>query len=141
MSVVPYKRFELVKLGRVNNTPDDFSHVVLFLEIGRHDAVKFHDVEDGLARLYERYVNAFLGIQICDDAARYAQRMMIVLRVVVCDPGLAGMDVGTAKLLRADDLAGRGLHKRRTAEKNRPLISDNDCLIRHRRHVSATRRA
>jgi hypothetical protein len=90
------QRFELVKLGRINNSPDNFSHVILFLEVGRHDAVKFRDVENRLARLYERYVDAFPGIQICDDTARYAQRMMIVLGVVVCYPRLAGMNVRAA---------------------------------------------
>ncbi len=55
--------------------------------------------------------------------------MMIVLRVVVCDPGLARMDVGTAQILSGDHLAGRGLHKRRAAEKDGSLIFDDYCLI------------
>ncbi len=36
---VAIQGLELIKLGRINNASDDFSHVVLFLEIGRHNAV------------------------------------------------------------------------------------------------------
>ena len=66
---------------------------------------------------------------------------MIVEREVVGDAGHAGVDVGAAQLLGRHDLAGRGLDERRTAEKDRPLLLDDDRLVRHRRHVRAARRA
>jgi len=47
------------------------------------------------------------------------------------------MDVGAAQFLGADDLAGRGLDQRRTAEKDRPLLLHDDGLVRHRRLVGA----
>src|SRR5262245_40073858 len=120
---------ELVKLGRINNAPDDFPHVILLFEIDWHDAIELRNIENRLARLYERYVDVLFGIQVCDDTARNAQSMMIVLRIVIRHPGLASMDVGAAQVFRADHFAGRGLHKRRATKKDRPLISDDDCLV------------
>ena len=51
------------------------------------------------------------------------------------------MDVGPTQFLRRDHLADRGLHQRRSAEKNRALIAHDDALIRHRRDISAPRGA
>ena len=51
------------------------------------------------------------------------------------------MDVGAAQLLGGDDLAGRRLDQRRAAEKDRPLLADDDRLVGHRRHVGAAGRA
>ena len=47
------------------------------------------------------------------------------------------MHVGAAKLFGGDDFAGRGLHQRRPAEKDRALIAHDDALVRHRRHIGA----
>ena len=49
---------------------------------------------------------------------RDADRVRIVLRIVIGDARLPRMDIGTAELLRGDDLAGRGLHQRRPAEED-----------------------
>ena len=66
---------------------------------------------------------------------------MVVQREVVGDAGHARVDVGAAQLLGRHDLAGRGLHERRAAEEDRPLLLDDDRLVRHRRHVGAAGRA
>ena len=66
---------------------------------------------------------------------------MVVLREVVGHAGHAGVDVGAAQLLGRHDLAGRGLHERRTAQKDRSLLLDDDRLVRHRGHVGAARGA
>ena len=47
------------------------------------------------------------------------------------------MHIGAAEFFGGDDLAGRGLHQRRSAEKNRALIAHDDALVRHRRHIGA----
>ena len=51
------------------------------------------------------------------------------------------MDIGAAEVLRRDDLAGRGLHQRRAAEKDGALVADDDRLVRHGRDIGAARRA
>ena len=43
----------------------------------------------------------------------HAERMAVVVGVVVGDARGAGMDVGAAQILGADDLADRRLHQRR----------------------------
>jgi len=51
------------------------------------------------------------------------------------------MHVGAAEFFRRHDLAGRGLHQRRAAEKDGALIAHDDALVRHRRNIGAARRA
>ena len=51
------------------------------------------------------------------------------------------MHVGAAELLGGDDLAGRGLHQRRPAEKDGALVAHDDALVRHCRHIGAAGRA
>ncbi|CKR69440.1 Uncharacterised protein [Mycobacterium tuberculosis] len=60
---------------------------------------------------------------------------------MVGDTGRARVQVATAKFLGRDDLAGGRLHQWRTAEEDRALLTDDDGLVTHRRHISATRRA
>ena len=48
------------------------------------------------------------------------------------------MDLAAAELLGGDDLAGRGLHQRRPAEEDRPLLLDDHGLVAHRRDVGTT---
>ena len=45
--------------------------------------------------------------------------MLVIERLVIRDPGAAGVDVGPAQLFSRDVLAGRSLHERRAAEEDR----------------------
>ena len=47
------------------------------------------------------------------------------------------MHVGAAEFFRRHDLAGRRLHQRRSAEKDRALVAHDDALVRHRRDIGA----
>jgi len=76
-----------------------------------------------------------------DDAPCDPNRMGVVLCIVIGDAGLARMHVGASELFGCHHLAGRGLHQRRTAEKDRALVAHNNALVRHRWHVGATGRA
>ena len=63
--------------------------------------------------------------------------MLVVFGEVVGDAGEPRVDVGAAELLGGDFLAGRRLHERRAAEKDRAGALDDDGLVGHRRHVGA----
>src|ERR1700722_18921334 len=67
--------------------------------------------------------------------------MGVVFGVVIGNAGCPAMHIGSAALLGGYDCAGRGLPQWRSAEKYRPLISYNDRLVGHRRHVGAASRA
>ena len=67
--------------------------------------------------------------------------MAVVVGEVVGHAREPRVHVAATELLGADDLADRGLHQRRTAEKDRALVLDDDRLVAHRRHVGAARRA
>ena len=131
------ERLELVELGAVDQARDHLAHVVLLLQVDRHDAVEFGRIVRRLARGQQRNVDGLFGIEIGDDAPRQRQRVVVVLRVMIGDARLARMHVGAAQLLRAHHLAGRGFDQRRPAEKNRALVLDDDGLVRHRRHIGA----
>ena len=70
-------------------------------------------------------------------APRDRERVMVVERVVVGDARLARVHLGAAEFLGGHDLAGRRLHERRAAEEDRALITHDDRLVAHGRHVGA----
>ena len=51
-----------------------------------------------------------------------AQGMRVVHRVVIGDARDAGVHLGAAQILGADDLAGRGFDQRRPAQEDRALV-------------------
>ena len=67
--------------------------------------------------------------------------MRVVEGIMIGDAGDARMNLGAAKILRRDDLAGGGLDERRTGQKDRALPAHDDRLVAHRRHIGAARRA
>ncbi len=81
------------------------------------------------------------GSEMAHRAPRDAERVGIVRRHVVGDAGGAAVHVGAAELLGAHLLAGRRLHQRRAAEKDRALAAHDDALVGHGRHVGAARGA
>ena len=85
--------------------------------------------------------SCFTVLQRGDDRPRELERVRVVFGQVVGDAGEPRVHVGAAQLLGGDFFAGRGLHERRPAEKDRPGALDDDRLVRHRRHVGAAGRA
>jgi hypothetical protein len=63
--------------------------------------------------------------------------MGVVFGVVIGDPGRSAVHIGAAEFLGGHDLAGRGLHEGRAGEKDRALVSHDDRLVGHRRHIGA----
>ena len=76
-----------------------------------------------------------------DDLAADRQGVLVRRRVVVGDARSARVHVGAAELLRGHVLPGRRLHERRAADEDRPRAPHDHRLVRHRRHVGATRGA
>ncbi len=60
---------------------------------------------------------------------------------MIGNAGQARVHVAAAEILGAHFLAGGGLHERRAAEKDRPLVTNDDRLVAHRGHVRAARGA
>ena len=81
------------------------------------------------------------GVQRRDDGARLLQRVVVVFGEVVGHAGEARMDVGAAQFFGGDLFAGGRFDQRRTAEKDRAGVLDDDRFVGHRRHVGAAGRA
>ena len=67
--------------------------------------------------------------------------MGVVVREVIDHARLPRVHVAAAERLGVDDLAGGGLHQRRTAEEDGALLAHDDRLVAHGRHVGAARGA
>src|SRR4029077_15963020 len=91
------ERLEFVELGNIDQPGNDLPHVVLLLQIDRHDAVEFGSVELGLPWLSETSIAFFPAVQSTDDLATERQCMAIVLGVVIRNTGFSGMHVSAAE--------------------------------------------
>ena len=131
---------ELVELAAVDDARDDFARLVGPARVGRDDPVDLLGRIERLARRLDLDRYALRAIEIADDPAGDAERMMVVQRIMVGNAGDPAVHLGAAELLGGDDFAGRGADQRRPAEKDRPLPAYDDQLVRHRRHIGAPRR-
>ena len=116
--------------------------VVGLARVGRNECRRDRRPDTSVLRRWrtgsdELRVRADRPRQSADDAARDAERMCVVLGQVIDDAGNPGVHFAAAEFLGADHFAGGGFHQRRTAEKNRALVADDDGFVAHRRHVSA----
>ncbi len=137
----PVKRLELVERGAVDKPRNHFADVVLLFQIGGHDTIELGGIVFRLGGLGDNNIIWLFRIKVGDDAAAQRQRMAVVLGQIVRNAGFFGVHLGAAEFFGADNLAGRGLHQRRTAEKDRALVLYDDGFVRHRRHVGAAGRA
>ncbi len=130
---------ELVERAAIHEAGDDLARVVLRRQRRRHDAVELGRVVGRRPGRGERDVRLLRRVQPGDDAAHDGERVAVVVRIVIGDAGLAGVDVGAAEVLRRDDLPGGGLHQRRAGQEDGALPLDDDGLVAHRRHIGAAR--
>src|ERR1700691_113602 len=63
------QRLELIEFGAIDQTRDHLTHIVLPLELDRHDAVELAGVVFRLCRLGERNVDRLFSVQPGDDLA------------------------------------------------------------------------
>ena len=112
---------ELVELAAVDEPGDDLAHLIGPAGVGRNDPVDLVGRVERLARRPDLERDALDAVEIADDAARDAERMVIVKGIVVGDPGDPAVHFGAAQFLGGDDLAGCRAHQGRPAEKDRAL--------------------
>ena len=134
-------RLELLQHRAVDDARDHLAHLERLARVGRDQAVQLARVVERRARLAHVELDPLVLVQVGDDPARQRQRVRVVLGQMVGHARDPGVHVAAAQILGRDHLAGRGLHQRRPAQEDRPLLLDDDRLVRHRRHVGATRRA
>jgi len=132
---------ELREAAAVDDPRDHLADVVGDAGVAGDDPVDLLGVVDGLVGGAEGDADGLLAVEGLDDAAGLGEGVAVVERVVVGDPGVAGVDVGAAELLGGHDLAGGGLHERRPPEEDGALPLDDDRLVAHRRDVGAARGA
>ncbi len=135
------KRFEFVQDGIVDQPRDNGTDVERLPRIGRRQAIKLRWLAHRVARRRQLNTCALADVEIGDDAAADGKRMVVIGRVVVGDAGTARVDLSAAQVFGAHHLPGRGLHERRSAEKDGSLIAHDDGLVGHRRHIGAARGA
>ena len=75
------------------------------------------------------------------DVSHDAQRIGVVLRIMIGHSGDPAMHVGSAKLFRRDFLSCSGFDQRRPAQKDRTLVANDNRLVAHGRHIGAAGRA
>jgi hypothetical protein len=63
------------------------------------------------------------AIQVSDDVPRDRKRILVVDGVVIRDARRPTVNIRTAQFLSRHFFARRGLHQRRPAEKDRPLLA------------------
>src|SRR6476620_640454 len=109
---------EFVEFASIHEARDKFSHVIRRATVGRNDGVQFLRRiarRDGPAQFNRRPLHR---VQTRDDAASGAERVSIVLSVVIGDARGAAVHIGAAEVFGADHLAGRRLDERRTGKKD-----------------------
>ncbi len=133
--------FELVELRTVDDPGNDFARVDLLAKVHRRDKLELLGRIEGFNRL--RPVDGALRrpVEVGDRSPRERKRMGIVTRQPVRDARDAGVKVSAAKVFGAHRLSGRRLDQGWPAQKDRALLVDDDCLVRHRRHIGAARGA
>ena len=134
---VSIQRLELIELRAVHGAGDDLAHVIGGAHVVGDDAVQLLGVQRRGARLAHVQRHMLDRVQVGHDRANDLERMLIVLGHMVDHAGTTPVGVGAAQFLGADDLAGGGLHQRRSAQEDRALAAHDHRLVRHGGHVGA----
>src|SRR5262249_23457766 len=117
----PIACLEFIEARAVDDTGNDFAHIVGHAQVGRDDTCDFRGIEQWRLTRWALAAARLGSIEIGDSAPRERQRMRVIARKMVRDAGEPCVHVATAEILRRNDLAGRGLDQRWASEKDRPL--------------------
>ena len=129
-------RPEFVELAGVDDARNDLANVEGRASALRHDTVELGRIVDGGTAGVARGGRS-AAVEVGHDAAHARQCVVIVIGEVVGDAGHACMHIGAAEIFSADLFARRRSDQRRSREKDRALVADDDGLVGHRRHVRA----
>ena len=134
---VAVERLELVEQRAVDDACDHLAHVVGLAGVARDHAQQLRCVERRRLGVAVDGGRGSRPVEVADDLAGDAQRMLVVVGVVVGNAGDAGVHVGAAQLLGRHVLAGGGLHERRAAQEDGAGAVDDHALVAHGRDVGA----
>ncbi|ENN86135.1 hypothetical protein RHSP_33009 [Rhizobium freirei PRF 81] len=134
-------RLEFIEAGAVHHAGYDFAHIIGRAQVGRNDAEDFFGIVERRLRRAKLDAVRLAAIEIGDHLPGERKRMGIVARQMIGDAGKARMDIAAAEILGRDHLPRRRLDERRTGEKDRPLLLDDDGFVGHSRHIGAACRA
>ncbi len=132
---------ELVETRAIHEPGDHLADVVRPPPVCVDDAVQLLGVERRVFRGRDVGGQRLPPVECFHEGACHVEGMRIVLGKIVGHARKTCVHVGAAKVLGCNLFTGRGLHEGRTAEKDCPGTLDDDGLVRHRRHVGATRGA
>ena len=128
---------EFIEVRAVDDTGDHLAHIVGLLLVRRNDAVDILHRVERLHRFPQVHRHGFDPVQATDRAAHQFQRVVIIVGVVVGDPGGPAVDIGAAEFFGTDDLAGGRLYQRRPPQENGALVPDDNGLVGHGGQVGA----
>ena len=113
------QRLELVELAAVEHAGQDLARLEGDLDVRRGDAEQLLGVVQGRAGGLRRSRAGLAPVQVADDVAADPQRVGLVEREVVGQPGLPRVHLGAAERLVVGVLVDRHLHQR-AARRGRP---------------------
>src|SRR3546814_20634222 len=100
-----------------------------------YDSIKYSGVRKLRAWFAQLDIDVLLAVERTRNLPWDGKRMCVVHRIVIGDAGFSRMHIGTAQIFRGDNLAGGGLHQRRTTKKDRALLAYDNGLEIGRAHV------
>ena len=122
-------RLELVEPAAVEQAAENLMHVVRLASGSGNNPTDLFRRMKRLLRRAQRRVHGLGDVELGDHAAGNAQRVRLILGVVVRDARGLAMDVGASQVLGRYVLARSRLHERGTAEKNRAVAFHDDGLV------------
>ena len=128
-------RLEVEIFRAVDQASDHLAHVIGFAVVDRNDPEKLIQIIKGRrgARTGGRNSPADAGKNFPADP----QRVRVVLGEIFAEAGHRAMQLRSAEVLVAGDLAGRGSEQRRPREKNLRAAAHHDDIIGEARLIGA----
>ncbi len=130
-------RLEFVQPRAVDDARDHLADVVGGTQVGGDHAENLLGVIGRGFGALPLNGRGFGAVEVAHRPAGEGQGMGVIFRQIVGNAGKAGVDIATAQIFGADDLAGGGPDQRRAGEEDRALVAHDDRDVRHGRHVSS----
>ena len=113
-------------------------HIIGRTHILWDDAVEIFSGIAGRTWINECHIGRPAARQMRHNIPHKRERMGIIIRDMIDHARGAAVEITAAKIFGADFLTRCRLDERRASEKNRALVADDNCFIRHGGHICAT---